>query len=130
MPRPSVVAEIFGYLVCLLAVVIFFASIAGIINGAFHIAHPTPHSPAMFQRSTAGRQGHLWSGPMIKTPQPPNAFPAPSGANAPFMSDRLMADARYDAVRRFVLSVVMLVVSIAVFNRAFGWLNPKQSVPT
>jgi hypothetical protein len=124
MPRTSVVAEIFGYLVCLLAVVIFFASVAGVISGAFRIAHPSPQPPVMFRHLVATRPGVPWGGPMIKAPLP-NALPP--GSNMPFASDRAIADARYDATRRFVLAVVMLVLSIVVFNRAFGWLNPKQS---
>jgi hypothetical protein len=126
----TVVAEIFGYLVCLLAVVIFFASAAGVVSGAFRIAHPTPHPPAMFQRFVAGRSMGFPGGPMIRAPQPPNALPAPPGLNAPYMSGHLITDERYDATRRFVVAAVMLILSIYVFNRAFGWLNPKPGSAT
>jgi hypothetical protein len=126
----TVVAEIFGYLVCLLAVVIFFAGAAGIVSSAFRIAHPTPRPPAMMQHFVAGRSEGFPGGPMIRAPQPSNVLPAPPGVNAPFVTARLIADERYDATRRFVVAVVMLILSVAVFNRAFGWLNPKPGSAT
>jgi hypothetical protein len=130
MQRTSVVAEIFGYLICLISVAIFFLSVAGIVSSVFRIAHPTPYPYPAMRRVVATRPGGSWAGPMVKAPQAPGALPGPTGLNRPFMSDRLIADARYDAVRRFVLAVVMLILSLAVFNRAFGWLNPKQGPAT
>jgi hypothetical protein len=42
--------------------------------------------------------------------------------------DRFIAGARYNAVRRLVVALVMLILSIAVFRRTFVWLNPREAV--
>ncbi len=129
MQRTSVIGEIFGYLVCLLAVVIFFMSVAGIVNNAFRVANPTAgpgvigahmiggpgrHGGNFFFRSRGGQE----SGPMAAPPQPP-------GVTA--MRANFVGDARFEAVRRLVLALVMFALSIVVFRRAFAWLNPKQA---
>jgi hypothetical protein len=123
MQRTSLTSEIFGYIVCLIATLVFFVSIAGIVNNSFRVVHPTmrpammsrhhmrPHSPWQLQGSAA-------------QPGPMSAIP---GRNFGAMRDRFVADAPYDAVRRLVLAIVMLALSIVVFRRTFDWLNPRQA---
>ena len=137
MQRPSLIGEIFGYLLCLLAVVIFFISVAGIVNSAFRIVNPTA-GPRVMGARMIGAPGHRGGnfffrtrggdkgpGPMAAPPAP---FPRPPGApDVATMRANFTADARYDAARRLVLAIVMLILSILVFRRAFAWLNPKQA---
>lgn len=126
----SLIAEIFGYLVCLLAVVIFFMSVAGIVNNAFRVVHPTG-GPRLVVRRFGGpgpggqaffraRGGPGMPGPHMRVNPGGPMLPAPgtTAMRAPFEGN-----ARYDAARRLVLAIVMLVVSILVFRRAFEWLN-------
>lgn len=115
MQRPSVVGEIFGYIVCLLAVVIFFMSVAGIVNNTFRVAHP------MGQRAMAAR----WHSPESITAPPQATAGLPAGNLSP-RHVRFAWNARYDAMRRLALAIVMLVLSILVFRIAFDWLNPKH----
>lgn len=140
MQRNSATGEIFGYLVCLLAVVIFFISIAGVVNSAFRVVNPTAgprifgarmmggpmmrgHGDTFFYRTGGGSPK---GGPMVAPPEP---MPLPSGApDIATMRADATADARFDAVRRLVLAIVMLVAAVLVFRRTFAWLNPKQAV--
>jgi hypothetical protein len=140
--RTSVIGEIFGYLVCLLAVVIFFMSIAGIVNGVFRVANPTAGPRVFIARSIGGpmmrgfpRGGNFFyrtrgggggqRGGQVMGP-PPMALP--SGApDVTTMRASAIGNARIDGARRLVLAIVMLIVSILVFRRAFDWLNPKQA---
>lgn len=136
MQRTSVIGEIFGYLVCLLAVVIFFISVAGIVNNAFRVANPTAGPRVIGARMMGGpgrRGGNFFfrarggqeRGPMAAPPQP---FPPSLGApDVTAMRANFVGDARFEAVRRLVLALVMLALSIFVFRRAFAWLNPKQA---
>jgi hypothetical protein len=145
--RTSVIGEIFGYLVCLLAVVIFFMSIAGIVNSAFRVINPTPGprvfafravgGPMMRGRFPRGGRGNFFyrsGGPgggkgqsggqvMGSAPMPP----PPGAPNITTMRANATGDARFDAVRRLFLAIVMLIVSIFVFRRTFAWLNSKQA---
>lgn len=116
MQRHSVAAEIFGYLVCLLAVMIFFMSVAGTVSSAFRIAHPT-----VAHRSFGG---HPWLGERAPLATQPQDIGQPQEGSPGTMGDRMLSGARFDAIRRFVVALVMLVLSILVFRRAFAWLNP------
>jgi hypothetical protein len=123
--RSSPVAEIFGYLVCLLAVAVFFISVAGIVNNAFRVVNPTA-GPRMIGAHMLSGHGWRHPGPMAA---PPDAMPAPPSGDVTVMRARFEGGARYDATRRLVLAFVMLVVAVLVFRRTFGWLNPRQGSP-
>jgi hypothetical protein len=126
MQRPSIIADIFGYIVCLIAVVIFFASVAGVVNNAFRVAHPTARGAigARFTHRQFGRNVGMQALPGAQ----PGAMAAPQGFDRNAMRARFIAGARYDALRRLVVAIVMLVVSIAVFRRTFAWINLRQAV--
>jgi len=120
MQRTSPIAEIFGYLVCLLTVVVFFVSVAGIVNSAFRVVNPTAGPRVFMERRLPGHAGNFFfrtSGP------PPEAMPPSPGPGVTAMRAHFEGDARYDAVRRLVLAVVMLILSVVVFRRTFSWLN-------
>ncbi|HZV77017.1 MAG TPA: hypothetical protein VFF63_04540 [Candidatus Babeliales bacterium] len=121
MQRSSIVAEIFGYLVCLLAVVVFFASVAGVTSNAFRVVHPTP----MHARLRPGYGGARFGFGV----QPPAAVPLaiPGSPNRDELRQRATAGARFEAVRRLVVALVMLVLSAIVFRRTFAWLNPVRA---
>jgi hypothetical protein len=132
--RHTVVAEIFGYLVCLFAVFVFFLSVRGVVNGVFGVIHPTPHTQVMIRSGMMGPgrpgnmffwRGHDAKGARVFGSNPgPDALPAPPpGANVTAMRTRAMGDARYEAARGLVVAIVMLIVSILVFRNAFDWLN-------
>jgi hypothetical protein len=131
MKPTTVPAEVFGYLVCLLATVIFFVSVAGVVNNAFRVVHPTmrpgmnvtmaARNPLRDKTSWMGGQDWQSQGSAI-APARPMGLP---GGRFSAMRDRFVADARYNAARGLVLALVMLVLSIVVFRRVFGWLNPR-----
>lgn len=129
MKPTTVPAEVFGYLVCLLATVIFFMSVAGVVNNAFRVVNPTMQPSMMVGRDMRDRDKAPWMGRQdfqsqgsATAPVPPMGLP---GGRFGAMHDRFIADARYNALRGLVLSLVMLVLSIVVFQRVFGWLNPR-----
>ena len=130
MKSTSLPAEIFGYIVCLLAVVVFFMSTAGVVNNAFRIAHPTMRPP-MMARGGMGRHhmrgGAPWMGRQAWQSQGSSMAPATGESNRfATMRDRFIADTRFNALRQFFVALVMLALSIVVFRRTFGWLNPRQ----
>src|SRR5580658_1874226 len=112
--RVSPVAEVFGYVVCLIAVVVFFASIAGIVNSTFRVINPATPSHVMIGRRIGGHGNVLfWAGhprgvrersfgTPNALPPPPDGFPQPM-PDAKAMADAGNADRRYDAARRLVL---------------------------
>ncbi|MFY9719715.1 MAG: hypothetical protein WAK16_08720 [Candidatus Cybelea sp.] len=132
MKPTTVPAEVFGYLVCLLATVIFFMSVAGVVNNGFRVVHPTMQTSMMGGRHMRDRDKAPWMGRQGWQSQGSSIAPAPPmgspGSRFSTMRDRFVADARYNALRGLVLAFVMLVLSIVVFRRTFGWLNQRQAV--
>lgn len=124
MERP-LVSQIYAYLVCLLAIVVGLASLAGVISNAFRTAHPTMR-PAMLMR-------HMGPGPFeggmrgtMRFPQ--DQPPSPVGTPGPMMQqmhERFIADARYDAVRRLVTDLILLIAAVALFNWHWRWLHGR-----
>ena len=133
MQRVSVTGDVFGYLVCLLATIIFFVSVAAIVNNAFQVVHPTAQ-PRMFVRHMGSRfGGPTWVGRRNQQAQAPLGSGSGADARAPGLDrgplrDHFIAGARYNAVRRLVVALVMLALSIVVFRRTFFWLNPREAV--
>jgi len=126
--RNSVIAEIFGYLVCLIAVVIFFMSVAGIVNSAFRVANPNAGPRMIGTRMIGGpMMGKRGSGGNFFFRTRGGEPPPPGAPDITTMRANFTADARFDAIRRLVLAVVMLVLSIVVFRRAFDWVSAKQA---
>jgi hypothetical protein len=117
MQRTTVVAEIFGYLVCLFTVVVFFVSVAGIVNGVFRTVNPMAQ-PRIVMRHMGWM--HAGGGPQT------SGMMMHGGFNPAKMHAQFGEAARYAAVQRLVLSIVMLILAIVVFRRAFDWLNPRQ----
>ena len=57
MQRVPIIANIYGYAVCLIAVLVFFVGTAVFIGGAFHAVHPTPFHPFVSRNIRIERGG-------------------------------------------------------------------------
>ncbi len=124
MQRNSTVAEIFGYLVCLVTVAVFFMSVAGIVNNTFRVVNPSAHPHMLVRGMGPAPDGNTF---FRRGSMEGDAVTGPPGAAIAAARPEFTANARYDAARRLVLALVMLVLSIAVFRRTFEWLNPRQA---
>ncbi len=133
MQRIPVIANIYGYAVCLIAVVVFFAGTAGFIGGAFGAIHPTPFHPFITRNIRIEHGSHfggmMWHGRPGMQPgamhpgatqsgsMPQSAIPAA----APRAS--MLANARYAALRRMTIALAMLVIAGILFARHWRWLQ-------
>ncbi|MGR4064974.1 MAG: hypothetical protein ACLQPV_05955 [Vulcanimicrobiaceae bacterium] len=139
MMQRSVVGNIYGYIVCLLAIVIAIHSAVGIVNGVFGIASPeTFHQrgPMMGMRGWGdarsgqksvnssffirGNRGGIAQG----------TLPMPGIGSMPGnFGDRrasMVARARLQAIRGLVVSLVLLAVAAALFRWHWRWLQNPQ----
>ncbi len=121
----SVVAEIFGYLVCLFTVFIFFHSLAGIVDGAFGIARPAPQT--FVERAGPGpgpgMHGFIW--------QDRGQMPIAKGLPGPMGPERQVTVRAHafgvGGARTLIVSIVLLIAAVLVFQRTFRWLNPRSA---
>ncbi|MGZ3531961.1 MAG: hypothetical protein ACXWNK_08650 [Vulcanimicrobiaceae bacterium] len=124
MERP-LVSQIYAYIVCLLAIVVALGSLAGFVNNAFRVAHPTMLPGMMVRHAGFGPFGHG-----MRTMPPPEAgAPNAGGATGPMMQihQRFIADARYDAVRALVTHLVLLIAAVALFLWHWRWLHGRAA---
>lgn len=108
----TIVSAIYGYTVCLIAILLFVAGSVGFVNNAFRTANPglegSPYRIGMGVRRA--------DPPAVSAPfgmaQPPNRF---HGA--------MIARGRLNAVRGLVVSLVVLIISVVLFGWHWRWLN-------
>ena len=130
MQRIPIIANIYGYAVCLIAVIVFFAGTAAFIGGAFGAVHPTPFHPFMTRNIRIergplpgnmmwrGHAGAMHAGAIQHPGMMPQAA-IPSTAHRASM----LANARFAAIRRMTIALAMLVLAGILFARHWRWLQ-------
>jgi hypothetical protein len=116
----SVVGSIYGYLVCLLAIVIFVHSSAGIVSGVFGMASPASgFGVPMGARVFSGERGP--ANIFFRTLPPPNVN-MPGNARITVRTE-FAGIGRLQAARVFTVSLVLLAISILLFGWHWRWLH-------
>ncbi|HEU4563453.1 MAG TPA: hypothetical protein VFS05_02345 [Gemmatimonadaceae bacterium] len=140
MPRPNLVAQLYGYLVCLVAVITFLVSANSLVNNAYDLADPlyaqrygrdVPPSFALYREEVLA--GRIAGGPPARPTAPaaegqqPAARPLPTDAELREMYDALRADkirtVRHQSLRAVTTSALLIVVSILLFVTHFLWMR-------
>jgi hypothetical protein len=142
MERSRIVSDIYGYLVCLLSIVVFLAATAGFVNNAFQAVHPTPHRLAMMHPGMMRRGNMMYRfGTHPRDPRSPLASPSDAKDNAAAMPPwqgtmnlnraqmrgMFLAQARYEAVRMLVVHLVLMILVLLLFIGHWRWLRSPQT---
>ena len=134
MERPNRVAQLYGYAVCLIAVVVFLASANSFVENLFTAANPLRGSGDRYgiqpsvtsfeaYRATVNREARFVGpaaagGPVV-------APPSDSALRARY--EALRADhidqERFDAERSLATSGLLLILSVALFVVHWRWLR-------
>lgn len=112
MPRPGLIGSIYGYLVCLLAIVVFIHGAVFLVSSVFSIASPGPHF---------GSRAAIASRMM---PMDPAAL-APHGRQ-PFRQIVIRSadeGGRLAGLRGLVISLVLLAIAVFLFRWHWRWLR-------
>lgn len=96
----TIVGSIYGYLICLIAVLVIFRSAAGITSSIVGMASPTPMGSGAVMRTFPGERSGVF-------PRMPENFVIRSGN---------MPGGRLFAIRGFFVSLVLLVIAIFLFR--------------
>ncbi len=140
MQRNPVIANIYGYAVCLIAVLVFFIGTATFIAGAFDVVHPMAFHPLIARdirlERGAGPSDMMWRerigmqrGAMGPGAMHPGAMPPATGLRARPLAAHgalpatMLANARYAAIRRMTIALAMLVLAGVLFARHWRWLQ-------
>ncbi len=141
MQRVPIIANIYGYAVCLIAVLVFFVGTAVFIGGAFHAVHPTPFHPFvsrnirierggapgdMMWRERGMHPGIMHPGAMHPGSMSPTGLqPRPLVSNGALHAT-MLANARYAAIRRMTIALAMLVLAGMLFRWHWRWLQAES----
>jgi hypothetical protein len=132
MDRPERIAQLYGYSVCLIAIVVFVISVASIIDNAFKYADPI--DAAGFAYGVSG--GSLSSFEAYKATYGtlPSSMKAetqkPSDSELRQRYEALVRDrvapARFDAAKSLTTSAVLLGISLLLFMWHWRWLRGRS----
>lgn len=138
MERPSRVAQLYGYTVCLIAVVVFLASTNSLLENAFTLANPLQSREADYgiepsvssfesYRATYDRERQLRAGPGVVAPTDSVPEALLRARYEVLRSDRVQR-VRFQAQRGLATSTLSLILAIALFVIHWRWLRaPAQA---
>ena len=133
MDKPNRVPQIYGYTVCLVAVITFLISANSLVQNAFIMANPLQGGQARFggepsitsyeaYRATYDRERPV-PGPDAKSPVTDTA----SEVTMRIRYDALRADrierAKFESLRAVTGSLLLIALSIALFTLHWRWLR-------
>jgi hypothetical protein len=139
MERPSRVAQLYGYTVCLIAVVVFLISTNSLLENAFALSNPLQARDAGFgfvepsvssfeaYRATYDRERQMRSGPAgaAVTDSVPEAV---MRARYEVLRADRIERARFQAQRSLATSALSLILAIALFAIHWRWLRSRPEV--
>lgn len=138
MERPSRVAQLYGYTVCLIAVVVFLASTNSLLENAFTLANPLQSRESDYgiepsvsslesYRATYDRERQLRAGPggAVAADSVPEAV---LRARYEVLRGDRIQRVRFQAQRALATSTLALILAIALFVIHWRWLRSPSQV--
>lgn len=110
-PSNNTVPSIYGYTVCLIAVLLFVAASVGFVNGVFGTVNPS-FEGSHHRVSLPWSRSHGFHGRV-------------SGLAQTGFAPGSMGQRR--SIRGLVVSLVLLLISIALFRGHWRWLNAPRT---
>jgi hypothetical protein len=129
---PNRVAQMYGYTICLVAVIVGLTTIGSILDAVFQRAYPLQNefgysvSLASFEayKATHSRERAMYG--------PNGAAPADTASDATLrrryqaLVDERMAATRYQTAKTFVTSGIMFIIAAVLFLSHWRWLHRNQ----
>ena len=139
MERTNRIAQVYGYAVCLVAIITILISLTQIVNAAFNLSSP-------LRAEGYGRGGPLTSYSAykreqlqrVKAPERPpagapgrdsvNAVPTDAEIRQMFEDERLeqIGNVRFRAMRTLVTSTLLIVIATGLFFMHWRWLRRED----
>jgi hypothetical protein len=130
--KPNRIPQIYGYTVCLIAVVAFLISINGVVDATFTLANPM-HGPYGGHEGLTSFESYEAS--RVERTMPERNLPLPVDTTSvetrrrrfeALRADRIDAN-RLQAWRRLVGSGLTMFIAIALFAWHWSWLRARMA---
>ena len=136
MDKPNRVPQIYGYTVCLVAVITFLISANSLVQNAFTMANPLQGGQSRFggepsitsfeaYRATYERE-RPGPGPDAKSRAADTASEATMRTRYEALRTDRIERARFESLRSVTSSLLLLALSIALFTLHWRWLRGKE----
>jgi hypothetical protein len=138
MERTNRIAQIYGYAVCLVAIVTILISITQIVNAAFNLSSPlraegygrggpltsyTAYRREQLQRASAPERTR--EGPLVRDSA---GTPTEAEIRQAFEDERLeqIGNVRFRAMRTLVTSTLLIIIASGLFFMHWRWLRRED----
>ena len=133
MERPSRVAQLYGYAVCLIAVVVFLISANSFIENVFALSNPLRGKNQFAEPSVTSFEAYRSTANRFTPPTKEGGQPeVTSDSVLRSRYEALRADrieqARFEAERGLTTSGLLILVSLVLFGVHWRWLRGRESV--
>lgn len=134
MERSDRVPQLYGYTVCLIAIVVMLVNVSSIVNRSFTLANPLASSSQFGWSGVAYSSFDAYKATVMFSAGPPTAgaatAPKPSDAELRTQFEALRADQivrnRLDARRELTESILMFLLSAALFAWHWRWVRRER----
>ena len=136
MERPNRVAQLYGYAVCLIAVIVFLISANSFVEQAFTLSNPLRAQGDRFGMEPTISSFEAYRATLNRFPAARPDAPAPTVPDSVLRTryEALRADrieqARFDAKRGLTTSGLLILLSIGLFAVHWRWLRSRDVTPS
>ena len=119
MEQNRIIPSLYGYGVCLIAIMVFLVASVAFVNNAFRVVNPAlgvHHHVAQHGFRRPGGFGYYRVTPGSPASQPATAYP----------NNRIQIG-RLNAVRGVTLDIVLIVIAALLFRGHWRWLGNRAS---
>ena len=134
MERPNRVAQLYGYAVCLIAVIVFLISANSFVEQVFTLSNPPRAQSDRFGMEPAVSSFEAYRATLNRFPVPtPQSGPAQPVSDSVLRTryEALRADrieqARFEAKRGLTTSGLLIILCIALFALHWRWLRSRDA---
>ena len=126
--KPNRIPQIYGYTVCLIAVIAFLISINGVVDASFTLANPLhgQYGPGEGLTSFESYEASRGDRTMVDRTQPPDTTSVETRRRRfeALRTDRVAAN-RLQAWRRLFGAGLTMIIAIGLFAWQWSWLRAR-----
>ena len=144
----SLIAQVYGYAVCLITVIVMLVAIKQVVDAAFDLSDPIRAEGGGYGRMgrtltnfelykiDARRQPDFRGGPMPTTAAPAVRPPADTLSDAELRRlydaerEQAIGNARFRAIRSLVGNLLLIVLASVLFGIHWRWLKGRDTAVT
>ena len=129
--KPSLIAQIYGYAVCLVSVIVFLIAITGMVEAVFDLSEPLSGraryaGPERISSFEVYKRDFQTSRAVPRGPgEPAMEMPDDSALREIYAAERAdrIGSARFEATRSLVRSALLLLAAAALFVTHWKWMT-------